>query len=104
MTSTTDGKITVKGYDVITTDGKKVGRIAAVTGDFYVVERGTMWKTRSPLHKRFASVDEDTRTIRAGISSQVLLAGPKVGRDGIVDKEERTTISSIRRSEQLLRP
>ena len=76
----------MEGYDVVTSDGKKVGRIAAVAGDFYVVERGKVWKTRAPLPKRFARVDEDTRLVRADISSQLLLAAPKVGRDGTIDE------------------
>jgi hypothetical protein len=50
----------MKGYDVVAFDGKRVGRIAGVAGDFYIVERGKVWKSRAPLPKRFARVDEDT--------------------------------------------
>ena len=77
----------MKGYDVVAFDGKRVGRIAGVAGDFYIVERGKVWKSRAPLPKRFARVDEDTHCVHAGISSQVLLAAPKVGRDGKIDEE-----------------
>jgi hypothetical protein len=76
----------MEGYDVVTFDGKRIGKIAGVAGDFYIVERGKVWKTRAPLPKRFARVDEDTHAVRAGISSQVLLAAPRVGRDGTIDE------------------
>jgi hypothetical protein len=76
----------MEGYDVVTFDGKRVGKIAGVAGDFYILERGKVRKTRAPLPKRFASVDEDMHAVRAGISSQVLLAAPRVGRDGTIDE------------------
>ena len=76
----------MEGYDVVTFDGKRIGKIAGVAGDFYIVERGKVWKTRAPLPKRFARVDEDAHAVRAGISSQVLLAAPRVRRDGTIDE------------------
>lgn len=93
----------MKEYDVVTSDGKKVGRIAAVTGDFYVVERGRLWKTRAPLPKRFASVDEDTRTIRAGISSQACSPHRRsAATESSIGRQRTTTTPSSKESQPTL--
>jgi hypothetical protein len=82
-------------YDVVTFDGKKVGKLAAVAGDFYVVERGKLRKSRLPLPKKFARIDQDTHSVHAGISSQVLLAAPKIGRDGTIDEQAVRTFYAL---------
>lgn len=76
----------MEGYTVFTVDDKKVGRISAVTSDFFVVEHGTLLRSRLPLPKSFASVDDDMHCVWAGVSKQVLCAAPKVARDGTIDE------------------
>jgi hypothetical protein len=85
----------VEGYKVVSLDDKPIGRISGVVGDFYIVERGALWKSRLPLPKRYAKVDPDARSVRAGLSKQVLCAAPKVRRDGTLDEEAATSFFGL---------
>lgn len=52
-------------YDVVSLDEKRVGRVVGETGEFYIVEAGGMRKTRHALPKRYASVNDEKRSVRA---------------------------------------
>lgn len=75
----------MQGYEVVTTDGAKFGRVADVVGDVLVVEHGTLLKHRNSLPREFAHVDDDDGVVRATVSKDVLKDAPSPS-DG-VDEE-----------------
>ena len=74
------------GYDVVTSDGSKVGRVVGTRGDNLVVEHGTLRKTRQLLPRKFVEVDESEQVVRASISKNVLEDSPKLDGDEIDER------------------
>jgi hypothetical protein len=77
----------MEGYEVVTLDGKRAGRIVDMEGYFYVVERGWPWRSRRPVPKRFVKPDPGARSVYVGISRSTLSAAPRVTRRGTFDEE-----------------
>jgi hypothetical protein len=75
------------GYEVITSDDKKVGRVAEVHGDNVILEHGTVRKTRHALPKAFAHADDAQRLVRVTVPKEILLDSPKVGSGGDFDAD-----------------
>jgi hypothetical protein len=71
------------GYEVITSDEKKVGRVAEIVGDNLVVEHGTLLKSRHALPKAFAHADDSAHVVRVTVPKEILLDSPKVGSGGV---------------------
>jgi hypothetical protein len=71
------------GYEVITSDEKKVGRVAELVGDNLIVEHGTLMKSRHALPKAFAHADDSERLVRVTVPKEILLDSPKVGSGGV---------------------
>lgn len=76
----------MEGYSVVTTDDKRVGHVVGVTGDYYIIERGSLKKARYVLPKRYGAVMSDGDYMRVQVSKETLCGGPKVGRDGRIDE------------------
>ena len=68
----------MEGYELITSDDSKAGRVVDVRGDTLIVEHGTIFKSRHALPRKFVEVDDDERVVRASISKQILESSPKV--------------------------
>ena len=75
----------MEGYEVITSDEQKAGRVVEVKGDNLIVEHGLLRKTRHAVPKVFAGADTSERVVRLSVSSELLEASPKV-EDGSVDE------------------
>lgn len=71
----------LEGYDVLTCDDHKVGRVAGVHGDYLLIEHGTVFKSRHALPRTFAEVHEDERIVRTTVSKEVVSESPKVNGD-----------------------
>lgn len=76
----------MEGYEVITSDERKAGRVAEVKGDNLIVERGLLVKRRHAVPKVLAHADESERVVRLSVTSELVEASPKV--DGSVDAKE----------------
>ncbi len=61
---------------MITSDGKKAGRVAEQSGDTLVVEQGRVFRHRRPLPRSFVSVDDDARVVRANVPKELLDEAP----------------------------
>jgi hypothetical protein len=72
----------VEGYEVITSDEHKLGHVVGSIGDNVVVEHGTLRKTKHPVPKTFAHVDEGAKVVRLTVSKQIVETAPKVNGDG----------------------
>ena len=74
------------GYEVITSDGSKVGCVVGTRGDNLVVEHGTLRKSRQLLPRKFVEIDESEQVVRASISKNVLVDSPKLDGDEIDER------------------
>jgi hypothetical protein len=68
----------MQGYEVRTIDGEMIGHVAADDGDFLIVERGRLVKTKHALPKAFAEVDADEKVVRTTLSKELIDDSPKV--------------------------
>jgi hypothetical protein len=71
----------MEGYDVVTTEDEKVGKVVGTHGDDLIVESGTLKKSKHVLPQAFAHVDEDKGVVRMSISKDVFCDSPKVNGD-----------------------
>jgi hypothetical protein len=67
----------MKGYDVRTIDGDKVGHVLDVDGDFLIVEHGLL-KTKHALPRTFAEIDEAEHVVRTTLAKNLIYDSPKV--------------------------
>ena len=62
----------MEGYEVITSDDRKAGRVAEVKGDNLIIEHGLLLKTRRAVPKVLAHTDESEQTVRLSVSASLL--------------------------------
>ena len=72
----------MQGYTVVTSDDEKVGHVVGEVGDNLIVEHGHIMKSRHPLPRAFAHVDDDEQIVRTTVSKSVLEDAPKISGDG----------------------
>ena len=77
----------MEGWDVVTNDDEKVGRVVAVRGDWLIVEHGTLMKARNPLPKTFASVREDCTQVCVNLPKNMIYDAPKVDDPDAFDEQ-----------------
>ena len=80
----------MKGYEVQTSEGQKLGRVTDVLDGFVVVELGHVLRSRRPLPKEFAHADDAERTVVVTVPREVLRDAPRVRRDGTFDVDAAT--------------
>jgi hypothetical protein len=74
----------VKGYDVVSSDGQRIGRVADALGGFLVVELGVM-RTRRALPTEFAHATDGDRKVVITAPTALLEDAPRVKRSGSFD-------------------
>jgi hypothetical protein len=72
---------TLEGYEVVTCDDHKVGRVAGIHGDYVLVEHGTLFKSKHAIPRAFVEVHGDERVVRTTVSKEVVCDSPKVNGD-----------------------
>jgi hypothetical protein len=77
----------MEGWDVVTTDGDKLGRVVGEAGEYLIVEQGHLIKSRHPVPKTFAHPREDKREVCLSVPKQVLHGAPKVEKDNEFDRQ-----------------
>jgi hypothetical protein len=73
----------MEGYEVITSDDRKAGRVTEVKGDNLIVENGLLLKRRHAVPKVLAQADESEQVVRLSVSSELVENSPKVDNDHI---------------------
>ncbi len=68
----------MEGYEVITSDDRKVGRVVEVKGDNVIVEHGLLRKTQQAIPKQFVHADESEEVVRLSVSSEIVENSPKI--------------------------
>jgi hypothetical protein len=76
----------MEGYDVVTTEDEKVGKVVGTHGDNLIVEQGTLRKSKHVLPLSFAEVDEGAQVVRMTVSKDVFCDSPKID-NGTVDEQ-----------------
>ncbi len=79
---------TVRGYEVVTSDRRRVGRVADVVDGFLLVASGWLGRSRRLIPREFVHAVDDTRTVLVTVPRRVLDHAPKVGRRGRADTGE----------------
>ena len=77
----------MKGYQVITSDEKKVGRVVDVRAEHLIVEHGTVRKSRHALPKAFAHPIDAEQLVRVTVSKELIEDSPKL-HDHTFDEHE----------------
>jgi hypothetical protein len=70
------------GYEVVTTDDRKIGSVVDAQGDYLIVESGALRKHRHALPKTFAHVVDEDRVVRVTVSRELVADSPTVD-DGV---------------------
>ena len=74
------------GYEVLTPERKKVGRVVGKQGDYVIIEHGHLRKTRSPLPRQFVRADDAARAAIVTIPPGLLRHAPHLAADGTFDE------------------
>ena len=77
----------MEGYDVVSSDDKKVGRVVGKIGDNLIVEHGTLRKSRTALPKVFTEVHDSDNQVRATVSKAIFDDAPCVDSAGELDDQ-----------------
>jgi hypothetical protein len=75
----------LKGYDVLTFDDERAGKVVGKQGSNLIVEQGAIFKHRRALPEIFVTVDDGEQVVRATVSKDVLESAPEIGDEGVDD-------------------
>jgi len=75
----------MEGYDVVTVDEHKIGTVVGESGDFLIVEQGTLRKSKHPLPREFAHVDDGEQQVRVTVPKEIVSDSPTAD-DGIDER------------------
>ena len=71
----------MEGYDVVTVDDHKIGKVVGQTGAFLIVEQGALLKSKHPLPREFAHVDDSEQQVRVTVPKEIVADSPKIDDD-----------------------
>jgi hypothetical protein len=75
----------MEGYDVVTIQDEKVGKIVGETGEYLLVEHGTLRKSKHALPREFAHVEVGEQQVRITVPKNVFCDSPKL--NGELDEQ-----------------
>lgn len=78
----------MRGFDVVTSDRRRVGRVVSVVDGYLVVESGGLRRSRRPIPLEFAHAVDEAATVFVTVPRRVLHGAPKVDRRGRFDTLE----------------
>jgi hypothetical protein len=74
----------VEGYEVIGSDGAKIGHVVEVESGLLIVEGGFLRKSRHAVPAVFTEPDDDEGVVRLSVSKELVVESPAV-EDGELD-------------------
>jgi hypothetical protein len=74
----------MEGYEVVTVDEEKIGKVVGESGDFLIIEQRTLRKSKHPLPREFAHVDDSVQQVRVSVPKQIVFDSPTL--DGDLDE------------------
>ena len=75
----------MRGYDVVTSDDRIVGRVMDVRHGFLIVESGRLRKTRHPVPREFVHVVDEAAKAFVTVPRRILMDAPKADKNGEFD-------------------
>ena len=69
------------GYDVVTVDDHKIGKVVGESGAFLIVEQGALLKSKHPLPREFAHVEDSEQQVRVTVPKEIVADSPKIDDD-----------------------
>jgi hypothetical protein len=75
----------MEGYEVVTTEDEKVGKVVGQTSHYLIIEQGTLRKSKHAVPREFAHVDESEQQVRMSVSKDLLRDSPKL--NGELDEQ-----------------
>jgi hypothetical protein len=78
----------MEGYDLVTSDGERLGHVVGVAGDKVIVEHGLLRKSRHAVPTVFVHVDDGKRVVRTTLSRELIEDSPEIGENGDLDDAE----------------
>lgn len=76
----------MEGFEVRTVEDEKVGRVVGTSGDFLIVEQGTLRKSKHALPQEYADVDESAKVVLMTVTKDVFCDSPKI-ENGSLDEQ-----------------
>jgi hypothetical protein len=74
----------MEGYDVVTIEDEKVGKVVGTHGDNLIVEQGTIRKSKHALPRTFTEVNDGEQVVRMTVTKDIFCDSPKI--NGEVDE------------------
>jgi hypothetical protein len=72
----------MEGYEVVTIDDDKVGKVVGESGNFLIIEQGTLLKSKHALPRELAQVDEAEQKVRVTVPKEIVDESPKIDDEG----------------------
>jgi hypothetical protein len=76
----------MRGYDVVTSDDRGVGRVVDVRNGFLIVVSGRLRKSRHPVPREFVHAVDEAAKVFVTVPRRVLSSAPRVDKHGNFDR------------------
>jgi hypothetical protein len=76
----------MRGYEVVTSDDRVVGRVADVRDGYLIVESGRLRKTLRPVPREFVHAVDEAAKAFVTVPRRVLMDAPELDRHGNFDR------------------
>ena len=71
----------MEGYDVVTSDDRKIGKVVGTRDGHLIVELGTLFKSRHAVPETFGHANDEERIVRVTVPREIVSDSPKVDDD-----------------------
>jgi hypothetical protein len=78
----------MRGYEVVTSDDRRVGHVVDVRDGYLIVESGHMRKSRHPVPREFVHIVDEAAKAFVTVPRRVLMDAPHVDRKGQFDHQK----------------
>ena len=75
----------MRGYEVVTSDNRSVGRVVDVTDGYLILQAGRLRRSRRPIPREFVHAVDEAETVFVTVPRRVLSDAPAVDRRGRFD-------------------
>jgi hypothetical protein len=79
----------MQGYEVVTSDDRKIGHVVDERQGCVIVEHGHVFKSKHAIPRDFIAVDDEARIVHATVTKDVFHDAPKVTDDWSCDATMR---------------
>jgi hypothetical protein len=77
----------VRGYEVVTSDDRVVGRVLDVRHGFLIVQSGRLRKSRHPVPREFVHPVDEAAKVVVTVPRRILMDAPRADKNGDFDHD-----------------